>query len=165
MGFYLLSCKKIESFIWLGLIVVIALLLIGPDYCFADDPDIKAEHQSTNKQNTSNDEVIDLGEVTVTGKIVDDRTANMPAVVESVTAEGIERINAVETSDVFKYMPGSYLRKLYPGSTNSPLVIRGNNSMMTGRRPSFASNKSIGLPCVGSNLLIAALRPMGEILV
>jgi iron complex outermembrane receptor protein len=78
-------------------------------------------------------ETVDLGQVTVTGKIGDEATANIPAVVESVTAEGITRINAVETSDVFKYMPGSYLRKLYPGATNSPLVIRGNNSTMTGR--------------------------------
>ena len=79
------------------------------------------------------DEVFQLGEVTVTGKIVDESTVNMPAVVETLTAEGIERINAVETSDVFKYMPGSYLRKLYPGLTNQPLVIRGNNSEMTAR--------------------------------
>ena len=129
----ILSCKKAEPSMWIRLLFAIACLLIGPDYCFADGSDIKADPRSTNEQNTSNDEVIDLGEVTVTGKIIDDQTANMPAVVESVTAEGIERINAVETSDVFKYMPGSYLRKLYPGSTNSPLVIRGNNSMMTGR--------------------------------
>ncbi len=76
---------------------------------------------------------VDLGEVTVTGRIVDEATANVPAVVESVTAEGIKRMNAMETSDVFQYMPGSYLRKLYPGGTNSPLIIRGNNSTMTGR--------------------------------
>ena len=42
----------------------------------------------------------DLGEMTVTGKIMDEATANRPAVVESITAEGIERINAMETSDV-----------------------------------------------------------------
>jgi len=81
----------------------------------------------------SKKEVIDLGQVTVTGKILDQAAMDIPGVVESVTAEGVERINAVETSDVFKYMPGSYLRKLYPGGTNSPLVIRGNNSTMTGR--------------------------------
>ena len=76
---------------------------------------------------------MDIGDVTVTGRIVDEATANIPAVVESITAEGIKRMNAMETSDVFKYMPGSYLRKLYPGGTNSPLIIRGNNSTMTGR--------------------------------
>ncbi len=72
-------------------------------------------------------------EVTVTGKITNEAAINMPAVVETLTEKGIERINAVETSDVFKYMPGSYLRKLYPGLTNQPLVIRGNNTELTGR--------------------------------
>ncbi len=75
--------------------------------------------------------VYQLGEVTVTGKLVDEPA--VPAVVETLTAEGIERINVVDTSDIFKYMPGSYLRKLYPGSTNRPLVIRGNSSFMTAR--------------------------------
>ncbi len=92
--------------------------------------------QASPRKETSRDgrdNVFQLGEVTVTGKIVDEATVNMPAVVETLTAEGIERINAVETSDVFKYMPGSYLRKLYPGLTNQPLVIRGNNSELTGR--------------------------------
>ena len=71
--------------------------------------------------------------VTPTGKIEDESKAKVPAVVETLTPEGIERINAIDTADIFKYMPGSYLRKLYPGSTNSPLVIRGNNSTMTAR--------------------------------
>lgn len=91
------------------------------------------EQQPAGKKETEPGEVVHLGEVTITGKITNEATVNMPAVVETLTAEGIERINAVETSDVFKYMPGSYLRKLYPGATNSPLVIRGNNSTMTGR--------------------------------
>lgn len=71
--------------------------------------------------------------VTPTGKIINETLVNMPAVVESVTPEGIERINAIDTSDVFKYMPGSYLRKLAPGSTNRPLIIRGNASFLTAR--------------------------------
>ncbi len=79
------------------------------------------------------DGMFSLGGVTVTGKIADETTANVPAVVETLTKEGIERINVVDTADVFKYMPGSYLRKLYPGSTNRPLVIRGNNSALTAR--------------------------------
>ena len=127
------TCKKIKPFVRSGLLFMLVCLFVGPDYCFADDSASKAVQTTNNAQDRSAEAVIDLGEVTVTGKIIDDRTANLPAVVESVTAEGIERINAVETSDVFKYMPGSYLRKLYPGSTNSPLVIRGNSSMMTGR--------------------------------
>jgi len=91
------------------------------------------ENQQAEKKEHGSDEVFQLGEVTVTGKIMDEATVNMPAVVETLTAEGIERINTVETSDVFKYMPGSYLRKLYPGLTNQPLVIRGNNTELTGR--------------------------------
>ncbi len=89
--------------------------------------------QDQGKRDREAEEIYHLGEVTVTGKIVDEATINMPAVVETLTAEGIERINAVETSDVFKYLPGSYLRKLYPGLTNQPLVIRGNNTELTGR--------------------------------
>lgn len=89
---------------------------------------------SANKEDEDKkDSTVILEEITVTGKVISEIEANVPAVVESVTAEGIERINAMETSDVFKYMPGSYLRKLYPGSTNSPLIIRGNNSQLTGR--------------------------------
>jgi iron complex outermembrane receptor protein len=101
----------------------------GQDSEPAADKQAVSEKTQTPAQGQS----MDLGEVTVTGRIMDEATANVPAVVESITAEGIERINAVETSDVFKYMPGSYLRKLYPGGTNSPLIIRGNSSSMTGR--------------------------------
>ncbi len=89
--------------------------------------------QQTEKKDQESKEPYQIGEITVTGKIVDEATENMPAVVETLTAESIKRINAVETSDVFKYMPGSYLRKLYPGSTNSPLAIRGNNTKLTAR--------------------------------
>lgn len=90
-------------------------------------------NQPAKETDSDLNEVLRIGEVTVTGKIVDEATENMPAVVESLTSEGIERINAVETSDVFKYLPGSYLRKVYPGSTNRPLVIRGNSSSLTAR--------------------------------
>ncbi|MFH0995416.1 MAG: TonB-dependent receptor [Pseudomonadota bacterium] len=91
------------------------------------------KNQLTGKNEQESNEHYQIGEITVTGKIKDEATENMPAVVESLTAESIERINAVETSDVFKYMPGSYLRKLYPGATNSPLAIRGNNTNLTAR--------------------------------
>jgi iron complex outermembrane receptor protein len=122
-----------QRIVWLLLMLSFCCLFGGVDDGLADDSDVKTAETPSNAQTSTHEDVIDLGQVTVTGKIVDDATANMPAVVESVTAQGIERINAVETADVFKYMPGSYLRKLYPGSTNSPLVIRGNNSAMTGR--------------------------------
>lgn len=76
---------------------------------------------------------MELDEITVTGKVIDETAEKIPAVVETLTPEGIERINTVQSSDIFKYMPGSYLRKLYSGSTNSPLIIRGNSSFMTAR--------------------------------
>lgn len=91
--------------------------------------DAPGQKPSSSQNATRLEEIV----VTPTGKIGDEQQSKMPAVVETMTPEGIERINAVETSDVFKYMPGSYLRKLYPGSTNSPLVIRGNNTTQTAR--------------------------------
>ncbi len=122
--------KKRKKLTLIAVAVLCTGLFFAPAPAISDET--KTEETSlTNKANQK--QAQDLGEITVTGKIMDDTTANMPAVVESVTAEGIERINAMESSDVFKYMPGSYLRKLYPGSTNSPLIIRGNNSTMTGR--------------------------------
>lgn len=110
------------------------LLLCTAGWVLAAQTGQQDVQKETSSQNDGKkQEAVDLGQVTVTGKIEDAATVRMPAVVESVTAKSVERINAVETSDVFKYMPGSYLRKLYPGGTNSPLAIRGNNSKLTGR--------------------------------
>lgn len=114
-------------------------LLISASLAMAEEIEKKDIEKKTKEKEAQLEEII----VTVTGKIVDEATVNMPAVVESLTPEGIERINAIDTSDIFKYMPGSYLRKLYPGSTNSPLVIRGNNSAMTARTLVVADGLSI----------------------
>lgn len=124
---------KLYKLSWLAFIVLLWSFSLPGGIARADETSTRASASDATPADRQDDEVIDLGQVTVTGKIADKAAANIPAVVESVTAEGVERINAVETSDVFKYMPGSYLRKLYPGGTNSPLVIRGNKSMMTGR--------------------------------
>ncbi|MDP2106054.1 MAG: TonB-dependent receptor, partial [Desulfobulbaceae bacterium] len=97
-----------------------------------------ASAEGENKE-TKLDDIV----VTPTGTIVDESIFKVPAVVETLTAEGIKRINTVDTADVFKYMPGSYLRKLYTGSTNSPLVIRANNSTMTARTQVIADGLSI----------------------
>ncbi len=128
---------KRKKWICIAVIFMCGGLFFSPGAAVSDENEDENKTEVSSSAGKDDEEVQkpaqDLGEITVTGKIMDEATANMPAVVESITAEGIERINAMETSDVFKYMPGSYLRKLYPGSTNSPLVIRGNNSTMTGR--------------------------------
>ncbi|WP_020589914.1 TonB-dependent receptor plug domain-containing protein [Desulfobacter curvatus] len=124
---------KTKKWIFLAVAVFCGGLFFVPGTAISDENKTKVLSPADKEEKGGQKSVQDLGEITVTGKIMGETTANMPAVVESITAEGIERINAMETSDVFKYMPGSYLRKLYPGSTNSPLIIRGNNSSMTGR--------------------------------
>jgi len=105
------------------------VLLISISLAMAEEIEKKDIEKKTKEKEAQLEEIV----VTVTGKIVDEATVNMPAVVETLTHDGIERINFIDTADIFKYMPGSYLRKLYPGATNSPLVIRGNNSTMTAR--------------------------------
>ena len=124
---------KKKKLVFIFVILMCAGLFFSSGEAGADDNEIQVSSSVNEDEDAAQQPAQDLGEITVTGKIIDETTAKMPAVVESITAEGIERINAMETSDVFKYMPGSYLRKLYPGSTNSPLIIRGNNSTMTGR--------------------------------
>lgn len=124
---------KRKKWVFIVVVFMCAGLFFSSEEAGADENKIQAPSSVNEDDDAGQQPAQDLGEITVTGKIMDETTVNMPAVVESVTAEGIERINAMETSDVFKYMPGSYLRKLYPGGTNSPLIIRGNNSTMTGR--------------------------------
>ncbi len=84
----------------LRIFISIALsLLISISLAMAEE--IKKKEKEKEKE-AELEEIV----VTVTGKIVDEATVNMPAVVESLTPEGIERINAIDTSDIFKYMPG-----------------------------------------------------------
>jgi iron complex outermembrane recepter protein len=118
---------------------VFFVLLISISLAMAEEIEKKDIEKKTKEKEAQLEEIV----VTVTGKIVDEAIVNMPAVVESLTPEGIERINAIDTSDIFKYMPGSYLRKLYPGSNNAPLVIRGNNSTMTARTLVIADGLSL----------------------
>lgn len=54
-----------------------------------------------------------LDEVTVTGKIVDEATEKLPAVVESLTAEGMERINVVDITDESYHVSHPYPRRTY----------------------------------------------------
>ncbi|MBU0973601.1 MAG: TonB-dependent receptor plug domain-containing protein, partial [Proteobacteria bacterium] len=124
---------KRKKLIYIAMAVLCIALFFSPAAAISDENKDEVLSSANKANEDKKDPALDLGAITVTGKIVNEAVANVPAVVESITAEGIGRINAMETSDVFKYMPGSYLRKLYPGSTNSPLIIRGNSSSMTGR--------------------------------
>lgn len=110
--------------------LILSAIVAYPSY---SDGEEEAKQDAKNTLTHKKEKVIELDEITVTGKVIDETAEKIPAVVETLTPEGIERINTVESSDIFKYMPGSYLRKLYPGASNSPLVIRGNNSMQTAR--------------------------------
>lgn len=51
--------------------------------------------------------------------------ARVPAVVESITKEDFEKKNVVGPEDIFKYLPGLYVRKLSPGRPSAPLSIKG----------------------------------------
>ena len=77
-------------------------------------------------------EVIKLEEITVRSKRGIDH-AKVPAVVESLTAEDIKKMNVVGVEDVVKYQPALYVRKLGQAATNAPLLIRGASSRMTPR--------------------------------
>jgi iron complex outermembrane receptor protein len=89
--------------------------------------DEKGVETAQTAQEEKSDAVLGVGEVTVTGKM-EEEAANVPAVVESVTAEDIEGINAVDTADLFKYVPNVHVRKLHAGNINRPLAIRGSTS-------------------------------------
>jgi len=72
--------------------------------------------------------IIELEEIVVTASPTEavPPAARVPAVVESITKEDIAKRNVVGTEDIFKYLPGLYVRKLYPGGSR-PLSIRGTH--------------------------------------
>ncbi len=86
----------------------------------------------TGEANGDEKEPIRLEDVTVRGKRGIDHPW-VPAVVESLTAEDIEKINVVGVEDVVKYQPGLYVRKLGQSPTNAPLLIRSASTRMTPR--------------------------------
>jgi len=75
---------------------------------------------------------IKLEDITVRGKRGIDHP-EVPAVVESLTAEDIKKINVVGVEDVVKYQPALYVRKLGQAATNAPLIIRSASTRMTPR--------------------------------
>ncbi|MDI7261012.1 MAG: Plug domain-containing protein, partial [Thermodesulfobacteriota bacterium] len=101
--------------IFLGLVVI----MIGSSFVWAEEKEKETKFE----------------EIVVTAPPIETvpPAARVPAVVESITKEDFEKKNVVGTEDIFKYLPGLYVRKLYPGGTNAPLSIRGTHSMMTAR--------------------------------
>jgi iron complex outermembrane receptor protein len=95
---------KRKKWICIAVIFMCGKLFFSPGAAIADETEDENKTEVSLSAGKDDKEVQkpaqDLGEITVTGKIMDEATANMPAVVESITPEGIERINAMETSDV-----------------------------------------------------------------
>ncbi len=92
--------------------------------------DAKDEKTSANKSEDT--ETVNLESITVRAKRGIDHP-DVPAVVESLTAEDIEKINVVGVEDVIKYQPNLYVRKLGQAASNAPLLIRSASSQMTPR--------------------------------
>lgn len=97
---------KRKKWICIAVIFMCGKLFFSPGAAIGDENEDDDENKTEVSSSAGKDDkevqkpAQDLGEMTVTGKIMDEATANRPAVVESITAEGIERINAMETSDV-----------------------------------------------------------------
>jgi iron complex outermembrane recepter protein len=65
--------------------------------------------------------------------------ANMPAVVESITAKQIEEsANAVTTMGAFQYLPSLHVRERYIGDRNGILVLRANSSIASAQTTVYA---------------------------
>ena len=96
------------------------------------------EEAKEEKKEVKEKKVRKLEKIVVTGEREEDiveapAAVKVPAVVESITREDLEKITVLDTGDVFRYMPGLYVRKIGIGGTNAPLIIRGNHSQMTAR--------------------------------
>ena len=89
-------------------------------------PAIAEEH----KEET---DVLRLEPITVIGEREKKGGVRVPSVVETVTPEVLRSINYTGTEDILRNLPNLYVRKIYPGSTNMPLVIRGNATYQTTR--------------------------------
>ncbi len=86
---------------------------------------------ATTASNLAVPDEVQLDEVVIgTGQ----KAAPAPAVVETTTAQDIERINTVSSADAFKYVPNLHVRKLQAGNINQPIALRGNTSTTAGPR-------------------------------
>ena len=109
-----------------GLLITLLGLLFSALSAMAE------EIKNKDKEKKTTQEAVELEEILVTARKVD---AWASAVVESITLEAIEKKHVVGTEDIFKYLPGLYVRKLYPGATPAPtgLSIRGTHNQTSGR--------------------------------
>jgi iron complex outermembrane receptor protein len=137
--------RALSRFPWrLGLGIALCLLLFAPAASAAEGQTADEEHKPSmlalneesgsgasedeNEKTAESKSVLGVGEVTVTGSKEDEATADIPAVIETMTKEDIEKINATDSSDVFKYVPNVHIRKLNAGNINRPMAIRGSTS-------------------------------------
>ncbi|TCV96466.1 iron complex outermembrane receptor protein [Luteibacter rhizovicinus] len=58
---------------------------------------------------------------------------NIPAVVESVTAAKLDRLNIVNAEDALKYMPAFGIRKRFVGDENATFSVRGTSNQQSAR--------------------------------
>lgn len=81
----------------------------------------------------SKEKIVKLKPMVVTAKGEKRLKLRFPAALESLTPKSFKVMNTLEAEDFFRYLPDLYVRKIYPGSTNMPLVIRGNSTYQTAR--------------------------------
>ncbi|MET0935063.1 MAG: TonB-dependent receptor, partial [Luteibacter sp.] len=58
---------------------------------------------------------------------------DMPAVVETVTAEKLDRLNVVNAEDALKYLPAFGIRKRFTGDENATFSVRGTSNQQSAR--------------------------------
>ena len=86
---------------------------------------------------------LELDSIYVTAPMLDKPAvpANVPSIVESVTAKQIgESINAVTAPQVLQYLPSVHVRERYIGDFNSVLVMRVNSSISSAQTTVYADD-------------------------
>ncbi|NID16449.1 TonB-dependent receptor [Luteibacter yeojuensis] len=58
---------------------------------------------------------------------------DMPAVVETVSAARLDRLNIVDTADALKYLPAFGIRKRFAGDENATFSVRGTSNQQSAR--------------------------------
>ena len=58
---------------------------------------------------------------------------DMPAAVETITADKLDRLNAVNAEDALKYLPAFGIRKRFIGDENATFSVRGTSNQQSAR--------------------------------